>query len=140
MVISMNRLLAAAALLAVAAAARAGEKAPAAGAASAAVADVKAGVVDGATARKLVASGVKIVDVRTPAEFAAGHVPGAVNIPYDEMAARHAEIGPPSAPVLLYCRTGNRSAIAAGTLRERGFSTIYDLQAYDRWVASEPKR
>lgn len=104
------------------------------------VAGVTPGVVDGATARKLAAAGVKVVDVRTPAEFAAGHVPGAINIPHDQMGARHAELGPPSTPVLLYCRTGRRTAIAGQALRERGFSGIYDMQSYDRWVASEPKR
>ena len=98
------------------------------------------GIVDGAGARRLVAAGVKVVDVRTADEFAAGHVPGAVNIPFDELPRRHAEVGPPSAPVLLYCRSGRRSSIATATLREKGFTRIYDLQAYDRWVASEPAR
>lgn len=111
--------------------------APGAGASRPAVAP---GVVDGPTAHQLVAGGIKVVDVRTPEEFAQGHVPGAINIPYDQMEKRHAEIGPPSTPVLLYCRTGRRSGIAAKTLRDAGFATIYDLQAYDRWVASEPAR
>jgi rhodanese-related sulfurtransferase len=101
---------------------------------------VAPGLVDGATARKLVEAGVKVVDVRTPAEFAKGHVPGAINIPHDEMARRHAEVGPPSTPVLLYCRSGRRSELAARALREKGFGTIYDLQAYDAWAASEPRR
>lgn len=121
------------------AAAMAGDR-DAAGASGTVVAGVKQGVVDGPTARKLVAAGVKVVDVRTPAEFAAGHVPGAVNIPHDQMAARHAELGAPSTPVLLYCRTGRRTALAAQALRDAGFSTIYDLQSYDRWVGAEPKR
>jgi rhodanese-related sulfurtransferase len=110
------------------------------GAEPARVAGVNPGVVDGATARKLVASGVKVVDVRTPAEFAAGHVPGAINIPFDEVAARHAEVGPPSTPVLVYCKTGRRSEIAARALRDRGFTGIYDLRSYDEWVRTEPKR
>ena len=104
------------------------------------VAGVPAGIVDGDAAHKLVASGVKVVDVRTPAEFAEGHVPGAINIPYDEMEKRYAEIGPASTPVLVYCRTGHRSGIAARTLREKGYSKLFDLQTYDRWVESEPKR
>src|SRR5512138_2061066 len=87
------------------------------------VAEVAPGVVDGATARKLVASGIKVVDVRTPAEFESGHVPGAVNVPHDQMAARFAELGAPSTAVLLYCRTGRRSEIASRTLREKGFTT-----------------
>jgi len=101
-----------------------------------AIASVPPGVVDGAAARQLVAAGVKVVDVRTPAEFAAGHVPGAVNIPYDEMERRYGELGPKSTPLLVYCRTGHRSGIAIKTLREHGFETIYDLKAYDRWVQS----
>jgi rhodanese-related sulfurtransferase len=56
------------------------------------------------------------------------------------MAARHAEIGPPSTPVLLYCKSGRRTDIAARTLREKGFTQIYDMQSYDRWTASEPKQ
>ncbi len=99
---------------------------------------VPPGVVDGKAAHALVAGGIKVVDVRTPGEFAAGHVPGAVNIPFDEMPRRFSEVGPPAAPVLVYCKSGRRSAIAIGTLREKGFTKIYDLQAYDRWVAAEP--
>jgi rhodanese-related sulfurtransferase len=105
-----------------------------------AVAGVPPGEVDGATARKLVAAGVKVVDVRTPAEFASGHVPGALNIPHDQMAERAGEIGPPSTPVLLYCRTGPRTQAATRALQEKGFTTIYDLKAYSRWVDSEPAK
>ena len=104
-----------------------------------AVAGVSPGVVDGATARKLVAAGVKVVDVRTPSEFSGGHVPGALNIPHGEVAGRHAEIGPPSTPVLLYCASGRRTKVAEQALRERGFSIIYDMQSYARWVEAEPK-
>jgi phage shock protein E len=102
------------------------------------VSGIAAGVVDGETARKLVAAGVKVVDVRTPAEFQTGHVPGALNIPYDEMAQRHSEVGPPQTPVLIYCKSGRRSATAIATLRRKGFTQIYDLESYDRWVGSEP--
>jgi phage shock protein E len=61
-----------------------------------------------------------------------------VNIPFDEMPQRAAEIGPASTPVLLYCQSGRRTAIASETLREKGFTRLYDLRSYDRWVASEP--
>ncbi|MBI5070436.1 MAG: rhodanese-like domain-containing protein [Deltaproteobacteria bacterium] len=97
---------------------------------------LKPGLVDAATARTLAASGVRVVDVRTPAEFAAGHVPGALNIPFEEMERRHAELGPPSTPVLLYCRSGRRSGIAAEVLRGKGFDRLYDFQTLDRWVAA----
>ncbi len=98
------------------------------------------GIVDAASARKLVAAGVKPVDVRTPEEYDAGHVPGAVNIPYDQMARRYAELGPPGTPLLLYCHSGRRSGIAVQVLKDKGYTRLYDLQAYQRWVDSEPKR
>jgi rhodanese-related sulfurtransferase len=112
---------------------------PRAPAAAGAVSVAAPGVVDIQTARRLVAGGIKVVDVRTPAEFAAGHVPGAANIPLDEVERRYAEIGPPAAPVLVYCRTGRRSGLAAQALRTRGFDKVYDFQAWDLWVKSEPK-
>lgn len=104
------------------------------------VAQTPPGLVDVATARRLVAAGVTVVDVRTPAEFQAGHVPGAVNIPFDEVKRRAGELGPPSTPLVLYCRSGRRSGIAAATLKRQGFDRLYDLQVYNRWVASEPAR
>jgi rhodanese-related sulfurtransferase len=97
-------------------------------------ADPAPGIVDAPTARKLVSAGVKVVDVRTAGEFAAGHLPGAVNIPYDEIERRLGEVGPPGAPVLIYCRSGRRSGIAAQRLEARGYTRVYDLQAYDRWA------
>lgn len=96
------------------------------------------GVVDGVTAHRLVAAGVRVVDVRTPAEFQSGHVPGAVNIPYDQLPQRRHELGAPSTPVLLYCQSGRRSGIAAADLRQAGFTRVYDLRTYASWVATEP--
>lgn len=95
------------------------------------------GVVGGEAAHALVAAGITVVDVRTPAEFDRGHVPGAVNIPYDEMYRRYGELGPPSTPVLIYCKTGRRAGLATTTLREKGFTQIYDLQSYDNWVLAD---
>jgi rhodanese-related sulfurtransferase len=102
-------------------------------------AEIAPGLVDAAAARRLVAEGVRVVDVRTPDEYSAGHVPGAVNIPYDQIAQRHPELGPPTTPLLLYCHSGRRSGIAVQILKAKGFTRLYDLQAYDRWVKSEPK-
>jgi phage shock protein E len=107
--------------------------------ANAAASSAPAVIVDGKEAHRLVAAGVTVVDVRTPEEFADGHVPGALNIPYDEVGARLREIGPPSTPVLLYCYSGGRAATAARTLQEKGFARIYNMEEYDRWVESEPK-
>ena len=62
-----------------------------------------------------------ILDVRTPEESAAGHVPGAVNIPVDDLPARIAEV-PASrdAEVLVYCRSGRRAQTAMETLAAQG--------------------
>ncbi len=91
------------------------------------------GLVDGPTARRLVADGARLVDVRTPQEYAEGHPPGAVNIPYDELARRAGELGGPETPVVVYCRSGRRSGIAAETLRGLGYRKVYDLQTVTAW-------
>jgi rhodanese-related sulfurtransferase len=93
----------------------------------------KPGRIDGATAKALAAGGAKVVDVRTAEEFASGHVPGAIHVPYDEIARRAAEIGPPSTPVLLYCRTGRRSAIAVKALQKAGYEKLYDFRSVSAW-------
>jgi phage shock protein E len=90
------------------------------------------GVVSGAEAQAMAARGAFLVDVRTPGEFEAGHAKGAVNIPFDQVAARAAEL-PRDRPVVLYCRTGRRSGIAAGELQRLGFTAIYDFQALTAW-------
>jgi phage shock protein E len=107
--------------------------APALAAAEAAAVDVKPGRVDGATAKSLAAAGAKVVDVRTAEEFASGHVPGAINIPYDQIARRVSEIGPPSTRVVLYCRTGRRSGIAVEALQKAGYEKLYDLRSVTAW-------
>lgn len=84
-------------------------------------------------ARALVAKGARLVDVRSPGEFAGGHIPGAVNIPVDQIDRRAGEIGPKEAGVVVYCASGMRSASAAGTLRKLGFTPVADLGAMSRW-------
>jgi phage shock protein E len=63
------------------------------------------------------------VDVRTPAEYAAGHVAGAINIPYDQMPQRWTELDSlRTRPVVLYCRSGHRAGIALEELKTHGFT------------------
>jgi len=69
-------------------------------------------------------AGAKIIDVRTPEEFSDGHYPEARNIPVAEIQARISEIGPKDAPVVLYCASGARSALAAKLLAAAGFSDV----------------
>jgi phage shock protein E len=81
-------------------------------------------------ARTLQAQGARLVDVRTPEEFAAGHLPGAVNLPVDALEGRAAaELAPTDAPVVVYCRSGKRSARAAAVLGKLGFGQVHDLGA-----------
>jgi phage shock protein E len=65
-----------------------------------------------------------VVDVRTPAEFASGHHPRAVNIPVDEVAKRLAEFGDKQKPVVLYCQSGNRSGRAKQNLEAAGYTAV----------------
>ena len=91
------------------------------------------GVVSGAVARTVAAAGAVILDVRTPAEFQAGHAKGAINIPFDQIAARAGELPARDKPVVVYCRTGHRSGIAAGELQKLGFKAVYDFQTFTSW-------
>lgn len=83
--------------------------------------------------RKLVAEGARLVDVRTPEEFASGHVEGAVNIPVQELDRRLGELAPKDRAVVLYCRSGARSARAAETLKAEGFTAVHDIGPMSRW-------
>lgn len=65
-----------------------------------------------------------IIDVRTPEEFAAGHVPGAVNLDVQspQFAEQIAALDPQAGTYLIYCRSGNRSAVAAEQMRTAGLT------------------
>ena len=63
-----------------------------------------------------------IIDVRTPAEFAGQHVPGAINIPLDEVAQRINELKELPKPIIAYCRSGNRSGMALAILKQNGIA------------------
>jgi phage shock protein E len=72
-----------------------------------------------------------ILDVRTPEEFAAGHVPGAVNVPHDQLAGRLAGLGlDPSAEVVVHCERGTRATAAEAVLQEAGFTRVVDLDGH----------
>jgi len=73
-----------------------------------------------------------ILDVRTQDEFDERHIAGAVLIPYDELLKRLLELDK-DVPILVYCRSGRRSAIAAQTLSNAGFMHIYDFGGIIDW-------
>ncbi len=71
---------------------------------------------------------VLILDVRSEAEFTRGHVPGAVNLSHDRLAARLEELDAArDQPIVVYCESGRRAGLAADVLREAGFSDIRHL-------------
>lgn len=72
--------------------------------------------------------GLILLDVRSPQEYAEGHIQGAINIPHDQLGSRLAEIGSyKENDVVLYCRSGRRVVIAANTLQPAGFSKLLHL-------------
>lgn len=84
-------------------------------------------------ARQLVEGGARLLDVRTPAEFASGHLPGALNVPVAELERRISEVGAKDRPVVVYCRSGSRSRWATSLLKQAGFQAVHDLGAMSRW-------
>lgn len=86
------------------------------------------------------ASAPVILDVRNPEEFAAGHVPGARNVPYrDILANPAAAVGVPTdTEVVLYCGTGRRASAAVKALRKAGYTGLVHMTGdYPGWSASQ---
>lgn len=73
-----------------------------------------------------------LIDVRTPTEYRAGHIPTAINIPHDRIAKK-----PPKRPkdslVVVYCRSGNRSSVARSHLLRHGFGRVANFGGVGKW-------
>ena len=69
-------------------------------------------------------AGAAIIDVRSPDEFADGAYPKAKNIPVNSLPNRITEVGPKDKPVVVYCASGGRSAVAAQILKANGFTDV----------------
>ncbi len=89
--------------------------------------------IQGGDARRLVAAGARLIDVRSPEEYAGGHLPGAVNIPIQDLGTRLADVGPRDGELILYCRSGHRSGRAAQLLRANGFTKVHNLGPMTAW-------
>lgn len=81
------------------------------------------------------------IDVRTPREFEAGHLPGAILIPFDEIEARITrEVPDRETPIMLYCRSGSRAEVAREALLKMGYTRVENRGAYrDLLKAGEPR-
>jgi phage shock protein E len=83
--------------------------------------------IDVAAAANLRGRGdVVMLDVRTPEEYAQGHIPGVTLIPLDQVGNRLAEI-PKDKTIVVTCRSGNRSAQAAQLLRQKGYENVHNM-------------
>jgi phage shock protein E len=76
-----------------------------------------------------------VIDVRTKEEYASGHIPGSILIPFDEIKAKAGQLPQDkNTEIVVYCRSGRRSAIAADTLIALGYNRIYDMGAISSWT------
>ena len=81
--------------------------------------------------------GLLIVDVRTPAEYAAGHLAGAILLPHEAAAEALLRLVPdPRAPIALYCRSGRRSGLVLDQLRGHGYSRVVNWGGFDELAKS----
>jgi phage shock protein E len=81
-----------------------------------------------------------ILDVRTAEEFAERHAVGALNVPVDALAARLGELAARTskgAPVLVYCRSGRRSALAKQILEAAGYNQVEDCSTLENAIAKQ---
>ena len=90
---------------------------------------------DPETARKLIASGATVLDVRTPEEFSSGHVASATNMPVDDIAQHTADVdklvgGDKTKPVVVYCAKGGRAQKAKQTLEAAGYTNVVNGGGY----------
>ena len=83
--------------------------------------------------------GAVIVDVREQDEYDASHIEGAVLMPHGQTEALAPALLPDKdQPILLYCRSGRRSAIAARALEKLGYTAVYDLGAFTEAAKAFP--
>lgn len=82
--------------------------------------------IGNAELRDLQAKGARLVDVRTPGEYAMGHLPGSENVPVEQIT-QVAAGWPRDAAVIVYCATGSRSMTASQWMAANGFAKVYNL-------------
>lgn len=91
--------------------------------------------VDSDMAKALIKDeGAVLIDVRSQQEHDERHIEGSILIPMDEISAKIEEqVAEKDKPIIVYCRSGRRSAIAAEELIKMGYTKVYDLGSIDAW-------
>ena len=87
----------------------------------------------------MIEQGALLIDVRTMEEFAQGHVDGALNIPYQDTDKLMSAIGTDKTrPVVVYCRSGNRSGKVKVVLETKGYTNIFNATGYGALKETKP--
>ena len=90
--------------------------------------------LSGEQAQARVTQGAFLLDVRSPGEFAEGHLAGAVNVPVQELEATLSSLPVDrNREIVVYCRSGMRSSRARGILLKAGYSKVEDLGGMSNW-------
>lgn len=89
--------------------------------------------IDPAEARRLVAEGALLVDVRDASEFAMEQIPEAINVPLAELSGEAERLRAEERPIILYCQSGGRSRMALSVLAQAGLCGLHDLGGIARW-------
>lgn len=93
------------------------------------------GEIDAAQVEAQIEAGATVLDVRRASELAErGQIPGALHIAYERLLSRVSEV-PKNKPVIVYCRSGNRSAYASGLLDRMGYQATNVAGGYEAWKA-----
>lgn len=100
-------------------------------------------IINAEEAENFMGSDATILDVREPSEFDMGHLPDAVHIPrglLEFMVGNHPALQDPSKHLVVYCKNGGRSTLAADLLQRMGFENIHMLQGgFDNWSGTVHK-
>lgn len=75
----------------------------------------------------------QLIDVRTPEEFAGGHIPGAINIPLQQIDQAAAIVPDKATPLFVYCHSGARSAQAVSALKHMGYTDARNIGGIASW-------
>ncbi len=90
-------------------------------------------VISAEAARKLLAEGGKVIDVRTEREFQQRHIPGVVHLPLSRLPGEIEALVPDkNTPLLLHCLSGARSGAGVRALKGLGYTRVYNLGSYGR--------